>query len=41
MEHEQTLIWGEPQFNYCDDAVMHWAPPGCQKLGKCLPKPPS
>ncbi|CBY34342.1 unnamed protein product [Oikopleura dioica] len=40
-EHQKTLVLGTPQLNYCDDSVMHWAPPGCEKLGKCLPTPAS
>ncbi|GFS03735.1 N-acetylgalactosamine-6-sulfatase [Elysia marginata] len=40
-EHLEHLKKGEPQLNYCDRAVMNWAPQGCKKLGKCLPVPPS
>ncbi|XP_019391577.1 PREDICTED: N-acetylgalactosamine-6-sulfatase isoform X2 [Crocodylus porosus] len=39
-QHKATLVPGEPQLNICDRAVMNWAPPGCEKLGKCL-KPPT
>uniref|UniRef100_A0A4W4GY45 N-acetylgalactosamine-6-sulfatase n=1 Tax=Electrophorus electricus TaxID=8005 RepID=A0A4W4GY45_ELEEL len=38
-EHQKTLVPGQPQLNMCDLAVMNWAPPGCERLGKCL-KPP-
>nr|XP_056718528.1 N-acetylgalactosamine-6-sulfatase [Euleptes europaea] len=40
-QHQQTLLPGQPQLNVCDKAVMNWAPPGCEKLGKCLKTPPS
>lgn len=40
-EHRASLIPGKPQLDWCDAAVMHWAPPGCEKLGRCLRKPPS
>lgn len=40
-EHRQTMKKGEPQLNYCDPAVMNWAPPGCEALKKCLPVPKS
>ncbi|RUS86588.1 hypothetical protein EGW08_005669 [Elysia chlorotica] len=40
-EHLDHLKKGEPQLNYCDDAVMNWAPPGCKEIGQCLPIPPS
>ncbi|XP_071518385.1 N-acetylgalactosamine-6-sulfatase-like [Panulirus ornatus] len=39
-DHRAKLKRGEPQLNWCDRAVMHWAPPGCEALGKCL-KPPA
>ncbi|XP_062845442.1 N-acetylgalactosamine-6-sulfatase isoform X2 [Trichomycterus rosablanca] len=39
-QHKKELEPGEPQLNMCDLAEMNWAPPGCEKLGKCL-KPPS
>ena len=32
---------GEPQLNYCDVAVMNWAPHGCEKIDYCLPVPKS
>lgn len=35
------LVIAEPQLNWCDRAVMHWAPPGCEELNKCLRVPPS
>uniref|UniRef100_A0AAY4EKY6 N-acetylgalactosamine-6-sulfatase n=1 Tax=Denticeps clupeoides TaxID=299321 RepID=A0AAY4EKY6_9TELE len=38
-QHKSTLVPSVPQLNMCDLAVMNWAPPGCEKLGKCL-KPP-
>ncbi|GAB6025835.1 hypothetical protein CHUAL_011817 [Chamberlinius hualienensis] len=37
----QNLVPGEPQLNWCDKAAMHWAPPGCEEINKCLPVPPS
>lgn len=40
-DHRAHLEPGEPQLNWCDPAVMHWAPPGCEELGKCLKIPPS
>lgn len=40
-QHKNTLEPGEPQLNMCDLAVMNWAPPGCEKLGKCLKSPPT
>ena len=40
-EHRKNLKWGTPELNYCDDAVMHWRPPGCEELNRCLPVPPS
>ncbi|KAG8144218.1 hypothetical protein E2320_001318, partial [Naja naja] len=33
-EHKATLVPGQPQLNVCDKAVMNWAPPGCEKLGR-------
>ncbi|CAM5151432.1 unnamed protein product [Eretmochelys imbricata] len=39
--HKKTMVPGEPQLNMCDKAVMNWAPPGCEKLGKCLEPPKS
>ncbi|XP_066289333.1 N-acetylgalactosamine-6-sulfatase-like [Branchiostoma lanceolatum] len=39
--HRAGLLPGEPQFNMCDSAVMNWAPPGCEKLGRCLKGPKS
>ncbi|XP_062500967.1 N-acetylgalactosamine-6-sulfatase-like isoform X2 [Corticium candelabrum] len=38
-EHLQAMKRADPQLNYCDPAVMNWAPSGCQKLNKCLPIP--
>ncbi|XP_076040979.1 N-acetylgalactosamine-6-sulfatase-like [Oratosquilla oratoria] len=40
-QHEKTMDLGKPQLNWCDPAVMHWAPPGCKELKKCLPVPAS
>ncbi|KAL3860549.1 hypothetical protein ACJMK2_010665 [Sinanodonta woodiana] len=39
--HKANLVPGIPQLNLCDDAVMNWSPPGCEKLNKCLKAPPS
>ncbi|XP_026690057.2 N-acetylgalactosamine-6-sulfatase [Ciona intestinalis] len=39
--HIETLKPGQPQFDWCDDSVMNWAPAGCEKLNKCLPIPKS
>ncbi|XP_014692062.1 N-acetylgalactosamine-6-sulfatase isoform X1 [Equus asinus] len=40
-QHQEALIPGQPQLNVCNQAVMNWAPPGCEKLGKCLTPPES
>ncbi|VCW76120.1 unnamed protein product [Gulo gulo] len=40
-QHQETLVPGQPQLNVCNRAVMNWAPPGCEKLGKCLTPPES
>lgn len=40
-EHKTSLVPGEPQFNFCDDAVMNWAPPGCEEVDECYKGPPS
>uniref|UniRef100_A0A4W5RG41 Galactosamine (N-acetyl)-6-sulfatase n=1 Tax=Hucho hucho TaxID=62062 RepID=A0A4W5RG41_9TELE len=40
-KHKKGLVPGVPQLNMCDMAVMNWAPPGCEKLGKCLKAPKS
>ncbi|NP_001180574.1 N-acetylgalactosamine-6-sulfatase isoform 2 precursor [Mus musculus] len=40
-EHQKSLVPGQPQLNVCNQAVMNWAPPGCEKLGKCLTPPES
>ncbi|KAG0698748.1 N-acetylgalactosamine-6-sulfatase [Chionoecetes opilio] len=40
-EHEEKLVPGEPQLNWCDQAVMHWRPHGCEALKECLPIPQS
>uniref|UniRef100_A0A8C8Z4Z7 N-acetylgalactosamine-6-sulfatase n=1 Tax=Prolemur simus TaxID=1328070 RepID=A0A8C8Z4Z7_PROSS len=40
-QHQAALVPGQPQLNVCDRAVMNWAPPGCEKLGKCLTPPES
>lgn len=39
--HKSKLIPAKPQLNWCDAAVMHWRPPGCEILKKCLKVPPS
>lgn len=39
VDHKAKLVAGEPQLNMCDDSVMNWAPPGCDKLGRCLHGP--
>lgn len=39
--HRHSLVPGKPQLDWCDDAAMQWAPPGCEKIGRCLPVPPS
>ncbi|KAK2188996.1 hypothetical protein NP493_118g03014 [Ridgeia piscesae] len=39
--HKAQLVRGKPQLNWCDNAVQNWAPPGCEKLNKCLKGPPS
>ncbi|XP_077982506.1 N-acetylgalactosamine-6-sulfatase-like isoform X2 [Glandiceps talaboti] len=40
-EHRKTMIPGQPQLNMCDQGIMNWAPPGCEKLDRCLKAPPS
>ncbi|KAJ7374779.1 hypothetical protein OS493_005129 [Desmophyllum pertusum] len=40
-EHKSSLVPGEPQFNVCDNAVMNWAPPGCEEMDECYKAPPS
>ncbi|TEA40448.1 hypothetical protein DBR06_SOUSAS30610031 [Sousa chinensis] len=40
-QHQEALVPGQPQLNVCNRAVMSWAPPGCEKLGKCLMPPES
>ncbi|XP_028392408.1 N-acetylgalactosamine-6-sulfatase-like isoform X2 [Dendronephthya gigantea] len=40
-EHKSKMKRGTPQLNWCDPAVMNWAPPGCEKIKKCLKIPPS
>ncbi|PIK48097.1 putative N-acetylgalactosamine-6-sulfatase isoform X5 [Apostichopus japonicus] len=40
-DHKKNLLAGTPQLDMCDKAVEHWAPPGCEKLNKCLPIPKS
>nr|XP_048293417.1 N-acetylgalactosamine-6-sulfatase isoform X1 [Myodes glareolus] len=40
-QHQMSLVPGQPQLNVCNQAVMNWAPPGCEKLGKCLTPPES
>ncbi|XP_036087441.1 N-acetylgalactosamine-6-sulfatase isoform X3 [Rousettus aegyptiacus] len=40
-QHQEALVPGQPQLNVCNQAVMNWTPPGCEKLGKCLTPPES
>ncbi|XP_036605212.1 N-acetylgalactosamine-6-sulfatase [Trichosurus vulpecula] len=40
-EHKKTMVPAEPQLNVCNLAVMNWAPPGCEKLKRCLNPPES
>ena len=40
-EHQSNLVHGQPQLNWCDIAVMNWAPTGCDDLRDCLPVPAS
>ncbi|KAH6947439.1 hypothetical protein HPB50_019028 [Hyalomma asiaticum] len=40
-KHRHDMVPGKPQLDWCDDAAMQWAPPGCEKLHRCLPVPPS
>ncbi|XP_068941655.1 N-acetylgalactosamine-6-sulfatase isoform X2 [Petaurus breviceps papuanus] len=40
-EHKKTMVPAEPQLNVCNPAVMNWAPPGCEKLHRCLSPPES
>ncbi|KAI5939002.1 N-acetylgalactosamine-6-sulfatase isoform X1 [Manis javanica] len=40
-QHQEAMVPGQPQLNVCNRAVMNWAPPGCEKLGKCLTPPES
>ncbi|ELU11403.1 hypothetical protein CAPTEDRAFT_152949 [Capitella teleta] len=40
-KHHSEMKKGKPQLNYCDSSVMNWAPPGCEKMNKCLPIPKS
>ncbi|XP_041375637.1 N-acetylgalactosamine-6-sulfatase-like [Gigantopelta aegis] len=40
-KHKAALKPGEPQLNWCDQSVMNWSPPGCEKLNKCIDPPPS
>ncbi|XP_026303165.1 N-acetylgalactosamine-6-sulfatase [Piliocolobus tephrosceles] len=40
-QHQEALVPGQPQLNVCNWAVMNWAPPGCEKLRKCLTPPES
>nr|XP_058972971.1 N-acetylgalactosamine-6-sulfatase-like [Pocillopora verrucosa] len=39
--HKSSLVPGEPQFNLCDEAVMNWAPPGCEEIDECYKGPTS
>ncbi|XP_075560111.1 N-acetylgalactosamine-6-sulfatase-like isoform X6 [Dermacentor variabilis] len=40
-KHRRSLVPGKPQLDWCDDAAMQWAPPGCEKIDRCLPVPRS
>ncbi|XP_054160807.1 N-acetylgalactosamine-6-sulfatase-like [Oppia nitens] len=40
-EHIDKTKPGKPQLNWCDRAVMHWIPPGCEAINMCLPVPQS
>ncbi|XP_071959261.1 N-acetylgalactosamine-6-sulfatase-like isoform X1 [Antedon mediterranea] len=40
-DHKANLKPGTPQLNVCDNAVMNWAPPGCDKINRCLKAPAS
>ncbi|XP_033125372.1 N-acetylgalactosamine-6-sulfatase-like isoform X2 [Anneissia japonica] len=40
-EHKTNLKPGVPQLNVCDNGVMNWAPPGCEKVNSCLKGVPS
>merc|ERR1719154_308133 len=39
--HPENMVPGVPQLEWCDPAVMNWAPRGCQNIGKCEKIPPS
>ena len=40
-DHRQGMVPSKPQLEWCDQAVMNWAPKGCRKIGKCQQAPPS
>ena len=40
-DHTKNMVPGKPQLEWCDPAVMNWAPQGCQKIRKCQEIPPS
>ena len=40
-EHKKNLVLAKPQLEWCDPAVMNWAPPGCEEIGKCQKIPES
>lgn len=40
-KHHESLVPGVPVLDMCDDAVMNWAPKGCEKLNDCLKGPES
>ena len=40
-DHRARMVPASPQLEWCDRAVMNWAPPGCHDLGLCQDKPPS
>lgn len=39
--HVSSVTPGKPVLNWCDNAVMHWSPPGCEQINMCLPVPQS
>ena len=40
-DHTKSMVPGKAQLEWCDPAVMNWAPPGCHKIGKCQKAPTS
>lgn len=39
--HTSSVVPAKPVLNMCDNAVMHWSPPGCEAIDMCLPVPQS